>query len=389
MEQIRLSQVVAPSEWITTSNILYDRASLIRDSRDFVFDDDLSVCSHLFDHTNMVPQYRIGSESSEGEVYRVKYTIPRGVMQGYEVLGAFKIMPILTPESAQKNQNEIDLAVKASNLVKKGKSPYFPLVYTAGHCPDVTFYSQSKFTEPSWKYACMTKIYDAYPTKTRRIQALEKQGISIPTMLKQLGDEHLCDQLTIPADFLFSELANEDLYSWGHKRHTVATWKKVLSSVVTGIYHLHFYLKECHNDLHLGNVLIVNDLSPTSRVNLGTPQRSFYMEYTEVPLIHDFGKSVPLTGENKWEGWRGDTGPKPSVSEPAPADRGTSPSQWEDVRHFFDSLSKLAREIHNTYLEELSTRVLNEYVALEDDPATHGVVDWKDYQRLITAIESV
>lgn len=85
------------------------------------------------------------------------------------------------------------------------------------------------------------------------------------------------------------------------------------------------------------------------------------MEFTEIPLIHDFGKSVPLTSENK----------------------------WEDIRHFFDSLSKLTREIHNTYLEELSTRVLNEYVALEDDPTTHGVVDWKDYQRLITVIESV
>ena len=374
MEQIRLSQVVAPSEWVTTSNILYDRTSLIQDSRDFVFDDDLSVCNYLFDHTTMIPQYRIGSESSEGEVYRVKYTIPRGVMQGYEVLGAFKIMPILTPESRVKNQSEIDLAVKASNLVKAGRSPYFPLVYTAGHCPDVTFYPQSKFTEPSWKYACMTKIYDAYPSKTRRIQALERQGTPIPTMLSQLGDEHLCDQLTIPADFLFSELANEDLYSWGHKRHTVATWKKVLSSVVTGIYHLHLYLRECHNDLHLGNVLIVSDLSKQvlvrahalsrtllhSQVSSET-QRSSYMEFTEIPLIHDFGKSVPLTSENK----------------------------WEDIRHFFDSLSKLTREIHNTYLEELSTRVLNEYVALEDDPTTHGVVDWKDYQRLITVIESV
>lgn len=357
MEQIHLTRVVSPSEWVTTSNIIYDRASLIRDSRQFVFDDNLSVCNYLFSRETMIPQYRIGSESSEGEVYRVKYTIPRGILTGYDLLGAFKIMPILTSESGVKNQNEIDLAVKASDLVKEGKSAYFPLVYTSGHCPDVTFYPGevgrgSKFTQPSWNYACMSKIYDAYPSKTRRIQALERQGTSIPDILSQLGDDHLCDKLTIPADFLFSELANEDLYSWGHKRHTIATWKQVLSSVITGMYHLHSYLGYCHNDLHLGNILITNDLRT---------QRGSYAEYTEVPLIHDFGKSVPLTSEN----------------------------EWEDVRHFFDSLSKLAREINNEYLAEVSTQCLNEYVSLEESSLTHNVIEWKDYQRLISVIEEV
>ena len=352
MEQLHLTRVIAPSEWITTSNILYDRSALIQDSEGFVFGDDLSVCNYLFNREVMIPQYRIGSQSSEGEVYRVKYTIPA---TGYELLGAFKIMPILTPESQQKNRTEIDLAVKTSNLVKEGKSPYFPLVYTSGHCPDVTFYPMSKFTGPSWSYACMSKIYDAYPNKTRRIQAFERQGTSVADILSQLGDEHLCDQLTIPADFLFSELASEDLYSWGHKRHTMATWMKVLSSVVTGIYHLHSYLKFCHNDLHLGNVLITNDLGSKSG------RLTSYVEYTEVPLIHDFGKSIPLAHGNR----------------------------WEDVRHFFDSLSKLAGEINNEYLAEVSTQCLNEYVVLEEDPATHDVVEWKDYQRLISVIEHV
>lgn len=354
MEPLQITKVVAPDEWESTSNIIYDRDALIENSKDFVFSNDLSLCNYLFNRDVMIPKNRIGSESSEGEVYRVNYTIPSGSLKNYEITGAFKILPIMSPESMDKNNTEIIVASSASELVKSGKSKYFPLVYVSGGCNDVTFYQGSKFTRPAYSYACMRKIYNTYPDKSRRIAALEQQKQSAPEILKRIGDnQNLCTDVTIPANFIFSELAAEDLDSWAHKRHTRKAWKEILSGIITGIYDLHSNLGYCHNDLHFGNILITNDLSPNNKL-------LSYVTYTEIPLIHDFGKSVPLDSENR----------------------------WEDIRHFFDSMAKLSGATENDYLSQLSTDLLKEYVKLYEDESTHHQIDWGDYESIINVIES-
>lgn len=164
---------------------------------------------------------RIGSESSEGEVYEI--------LCSHSTM-ALKLLPISSDKDLLKNAKEIEIAKLASRMVIDGRSRNFPKVYGSGRCADTYFFSDR------WRGA----------------------------------------DLKVPADFLVSELAREDLSSWATEPHTSWEWMSIIGQVLETIEFMQSKMQLCHFDLHWGNIL----------VNDGRA------------LIHDFGRSDVLSEEN-------------------------------------------------------------------------------------------
>lgn len=178
---------------------------------------------------------RIGSSSTMGEVYSHKI-----VNQNV----AIKILPIVNSRSILNNLKEIELAREVSNLVLERKSKYFSLVYFDILC-DSTFYyehNDSKFAKQSLNY----------------------QYGSVDNLYK------------IKSHLLFSEMAYTDLRNHLTQKVNVSILHTIILQVLQGIKDL----QKCgiiHNDLHLGNILL-----------LYNPEKEIHI------LIHDFGKSIKL-----------------------------------------------------------------------------------------------
>ena len=171
----------------------------------------------------IVPEKRIGSPSTMGEVYDWHNS-------------AMKIIPILN----KNNMKEIELAKEVSNLVTSGLSTYFPIVYRWELCDDTIFYKHSEST-----FAKQSRAFQ----KTEELQS------------------HL----------LFSKLAFSDLKNYIHKLNTIEL-NQVISQVLKAISDLQVHCGIVHNDLHLGNILLLYKPS----------------EYGVQVLIHDFGRSVKV-----------------------------------------------------------------------------------------------
>ena len=198
----------APSQWSgTTSGSNITRNDLIRTLNHglTVFPEVMSFCDES--SSNRVPtQNRIGGESLEAEVYQVES--PSGIK------AALKIMPVIKESDSAKNANEIKYAGLFSDIVQRGLSPHFLLVYGHGHCPRVHYYQGGRFSE-----------------------------------------------FVGPADFLLSELAFCELRVWMAKPHPINEWILVLTGIISGLQVL-VSNGVSHQDLHPGNILIYSEDYP-------------------------------------------------------------------------------------------------------------------------------
>jgi len=175
----------------------------------------------------IIPDERIGSESTMGEVYRWNNI-------------AVKIMPIINKGSYDNNDKECSLAIEVSNLVRKGISKYFPIVYANIFCESTFFYNHSN---------------SLFAIKSKKYQEFD----------------------VIQSHLLLSELAYTDLKNYAPKFSTEEL-NEVILQVLKGIRDLQLHCNIVHNDLHLGNVLL-----------LYNPKK-----YKIQILIHDFGRSIKV-----------------------------------------------------------------------------------------------
>jgi len=176
---------------------------------------------------NVIPDERIGSESTMGEVYKWNNI-------------AVKILPIVNKGSYDNNAKEIELAKEVSQLVVDGTSKYFPLVYTSSFCQSTYYYDH---------------INSDFAIKSAKFQSSD----------------------SIKSHLLFSELAHSDLKNYASKL-TQEELDEVILQVFKGIRDLQIHCNIIHNDLHLGNILL-----------LCNPKK-----YDIQVLIHDFGRSIKI-----------------------------------------------------------------------------------------------
>ena len=133
-----------------------------------------TICD-LLRHPVVVPQSRIGSKSTEGEVYTVDLNVNKNAMMS----AALKLMPVRSEDEIEKNKYEIQYAEAASNLVVKNKSQHFPLVFGSGYCEDVQFFKDSVFQYPSSQYTCLQNLMKDNPSQTKRIKQLSKTNVTV------------------------------------------------------------------------------------------------------------------------------------------------------------------------------------------------------------------
>ena len=193
---------------------------------------------------------RIGSESSEAEVYRVE-------VKGREY--ACKVMPIVCAKSFDKNQNEMEIAKKLSEF------PYFPKVFQCGYCERTEYNKKSPFLEESYKYFYLEEMCK-YMKKAERIRTKERY-----IRENLFGD--MKESVNIGCNILISEIYFSDLRQIATRfKLDEKDWKNMIIGVLEGIKFLNEEQHILHGDLHCGNILIKIDKKST-------------------PLISDFGKS--------------------------------------------------------------------------------------------------
>jgi serine/threonine protein kinase len=256
----------APPSWTRKTKSNLDRPMLN-------FPSEVSFCEMIHSpDTEIEVVKRIGSESTEGEVYQIMYKGKRA---------ALKLLPINSDEDIVKNESEIKIANMASNMVMEDTCEHFPLVYGSGQCNDVYFF-QKRWREKGENYACIRKLRSQLPgAKSKQISALYRQGLKPVEIAEKFNlNMKVCDKLHVASNFLISELADEDLSSWAERRHSVDAWKDVIYQVLYAISCMQENMKICHRDLHWGNILLEDNENVLA-------------------LIHDFGKSEPLVRENE------------------------------------------------------------------------------------------
>jgi len=216
------------------------------------------------------PMERIGSASTMGEVYSHKID---------NQMIAIKILPIVNSKSVSNNLKEIELAREVSLLVLDGKSKYFPLVYFDTFCDSTFFYehNESKFAKQSLNYQqynyVKTNIHDK--ELISKLDTLYKNKKDMNVLFEEAGINELIPN-NIQSHLLFSELAYTDLRNYLSEKIDVNILNQIIIQVLQAINEL----QSCgiiHNDLHLGNILLL--FNPLETINI---------------LIHDFGKSVKL-----------------------------------------------------------------------------------------------
>lgn len=228
---------------------------------------------------------QIGSPSQEGEVYLVK--MDKHIM-------AMKVLPHVDPKSRDRIANELKIAQLASDAVVNGLVTHFPLVYKTAYCPETHFKDLSPFKERSELYG-LRSVFRGWIEKVSHVSARlffersrlmnNKHDIEVlaSTFLSvgsiQSGQGHSS------CDLLFSELAYSDLKQFIEVSElTVSHWLTILHQLVDSITELG-KLGIIHNDLHLGNVLVLVDQKRNIKL-----------------LLHDFGRSE-LNSEKRLH-WR-------------------------------------------------------------------------------------
>jgi serine/threonine protein kinase len=240
---------------------------------------------------DFIPEERIGSESTMGEVYKIKVK---------NINAAVKILPVINDSSIKNNQKEIDIAKELSNLVLNNQSIHFPIVYFDLHCDSTYFYEhqKSKFATKSLNYQLYKKLINSLLDESviDNIESLYKTNTSISQILKDIKVYDMIDDTKISSDLLFSELAYCDLF------HFIKTLiyeydinirnqiiKEIIYQVLEGIKDMQ-NRGIVHNDLHLGNILLlykpyISDIKEIEDIEDKIIVKDLII------LIHDFGKS--------------------------------------------------------------------------------------------------
>lgn len=238
-----------------------------------------SICSDTWDrnYDGIKIVERIGSESSQGEVYKLK-------VQTFEFAG--KILPITSDNSIEENENEIDIAVELSNEVRNNKTIYFPIVYASTLCEHTIFNKTSLFYNDSYKYAVINNLCNkenmTSACKKRLMCKYKNLDISD---IKALHPEF--DNINIPSHLLISELCFSDLRQFIiNNKNDEIFWISIIAHIFEAIKYLNETMNIIHNDLHTGNILL--------RI-VKTEDSMIYQ-----PVIHDFGKSRRICKNEDW-----------------------------------------------------------------------------------------
>jgi hypothetical protein len=221
---------------------------------------------NIEDKCKLEVKSRIGSESTMAQVFKVETD---------KIEIAAKILPITNNSSVKNNENEILLAIEASELVKVRKSKYFLRVYGFAFCKETYFY-EDKYYEKSRRF----QEYEYLLTLTNdsniieKIKDYKKRFIDADITAKKIfPDLDIKFSGKVQSHILFSELAYCDLkYYIETYEPSVKDIKIIVKNIFKAIRDMHMKLHIVHNDLHLGNILIKSLDNP-------------------IPLIHDFGKS--------------------------------------------------------------------------------------------------
>ncbi len=312
---------------------------------------------------------RIGSDSTMGQVYLYKFPPNLSI--------AIKILPIINSKSKVINEKEISLAKEVSNLVLSGKSPYFPLVYYDKFCDSTYYYEHntSDFAIQSLNYQQYEYVRNFLLEKPQEnkdiIYNLDKlykttkfsKESSITETFKSIGINREIPS-NIKSNLLFSELAHTDLknYLFGNGKE-LGLYKsekyiapeiltKIIIQVLEGIRDLQMLCNIVHNDLHLGNILLLFNpkTEGSNKINI---------------LIHDFGRSI-------------------KVQNPDGSHKKLSNIQKKtDILTF---LNEIRKYISISY-EEIEDKIINEKIELtienlDDNPKDFPVLDiikiWKE-----------
>ena len=191
-----------------------------------------------------------------------------------------------------------------------GKSEFFPIVYGAGRCNDTKFFENSAFKEPCSLYSFRVLIRDKFLDTniekkkfmlSSRLSKNKKEIINIGRKFThKINDNDEKIHYKIPSFVLLSEMA------WGDLKQFIENYKSsiienmynnIIIQVFLGINDLQEKLNVVHNDLHLGNILMLL-YEGEKRRNEG--EKETYLTC----LIHDFGKSEKIsiwTSENRIE----------------------------------------------------------------------------------------
>lgn len=172
--------------------------------------------------TNIIDEYdlydsvinvnkRIGSKSQNAEVF-LGSSLDREF--------AIKVLPIINDNSMEKNKNELIISDLASQLVLENRSIHFPIVYGYDGCQKTDFHN-IELTNKS-------QIYQKGETKSH-------------ILLQELC---LCD---LKQYFEQNKYISEDEIRY------------IKDQCYKAIDDMHNLMKVCHNDLHLGNFLLLPD----------------------------------------------------------------------------------------------------------------------------------
>jgi len=233
---------------------------------------------------NMNIEQRIGMESTMGEVYKVSLD-----NKDEKIFLAGKILPITNDNSFINNEKEIRFAIEASELVLNKNSLYFTIVYDFSFCNETYFYTNNdnkfkplylRFYEKSLRYQQFQKLLNLNVNDNIKNKILKfKKSLIDPDIIVEKLSLKVQLSNKIQSHILFSELACFDLNYYLdflnlNNSLILETLYHLLKHIFLAIGDMSIKLNLLHNDLHLGNILLIND-----------------EDYRYIPLIHDFGKS--------------------------------------------------------------------------------------------------
>ena len=210
---------------------------------------------------------RIGSPSTMAEVYSAK-------SNGIDI--ACKLLPINSYISKQQIHNEMEIA----RLVGTREEIYFPFVYDTFYINDIYFYNlkcpfiqydkSKNFNSSSKWFQYYEYLIDNAPQHTIDILSYKRRFVEPETTRLKV-----CPHLSLPDNIsggiILSELLDSDLlYYLNTNNLSEKEWSRLLKHIFNAINIMHTKYNIRHNDLHLGNILVNNN----------------------IPIIHDFGKSI-------------------------------------------------------------------------------------------------
>jgi hypothetical protein len=198
---------------------------------------------------------------------------------------ACKVLPIDSEDALERNIREISFAKEASE-VGEYSGKYFRKVYEFTFCEETYFYNLKcqfnaksevpDFNSKSRRYQQYTYLLDMSPVEVRPLILNFKRRF----VDAEIASRALINSFRLPhkifSNLFFSQVAEYDLdYYLSQCRTEDINFKDLLLNIFKAIEAMHTKLSLVHNDLHLGNILIINGHT----------------------LIHDFGKSYKSTFE--------------------------------------------------------------------------------------------